>query len=82
MPPVPSALRCSKQARDILDRTRRVHICYSGNLWVWEDLFMKAFILACAAAIVIAIVGGVALNSVPDSSEKAFSSSTGVRLGA
>ena len=43
---------------------------------------MKAFILACAAAIVIAIVGGVALNSVPDSSEKAFSSSTGVRLGA
>jgi hypothetical protein len=43
---------------------------------------MKAFILACAAAIVIAIVGGVALNSVPDSSEKAFTSSTGVRLGA
>jgi hypothetical protein len=43
---------------------------------------MKAFILACAAAIVIAVVGGVVLNSVPDSSEKAFSSSTGVRLGA
>jgi hypothetical protein len=50
------------------------------NLWVWEDLFMKAFILACAAAIVIAVVGGVALNSVPDSAEKAFSSPTGVSL--
>ena len=36
---------------------------------------MKAFILACAAAIVIAVVGGVALNSVPDSAEKAFTSS-------
>ena len=34
---------------------------------------MKAFILACAAAIVIAVVGGVALNSMPDSAEKAFS---------
>ena len=43
---------------------------------------MKAFILACAAAIVIAVVGGAALNSMPDSAEKAFSSSTGVRLGA
>ena len=82
MRPMPSALRCNKRARDILDRTQRVHICYSRDQWVWEDLFMKAFILACAAAIVIAVVGGVALNSVPDSAEKAFSSPTGVRLGA
>lgn len=43
---------------------------------------MKAFIMACVAAIVIAVVGVVALNSVPDSTEKAFTSSTGVRLGA
>ena len=43
-------------------------------------MFMKAFIIACVAAIVIAVVGGVALNSVPDSAEKAFSSSTGVSL--
>jgi hypothetical protein len=43
---------------------------------------MKAFIMACAAAVVIAVIGVVALNSVPDSAEKAFSSSTGVRLGA
>ncbi|MFZ0053811.1 MAG: hypothetical protein WBV66_07820 [Pseudolabrys sp.] len=43
---------------------------------------MKAFIMACVAAVVIAIVGGVALNSVPDSAQKAFSSPTGVRLGA
>lgn len=43
---------------------------------------MKAFLIACAAAIIIAVVGGVVLNGVPDSSENAFSSSTGVRLGA
>ncbi len=27
---------------------------------------MKAFIVACVAAIVIAVVGGVALNRVPE----------------
>lgn len=43
---------------------------------------MKTFIVACVVAIVIAAIGGVALNSVPDTAEKAFSSSTGVRLGA
>jgi len=43
---------------------------------------MKVFIMASVAAIVIAVIGVVALNSVPDSAEKAFSSSTGVRLGA
>lgn len=43
---------------------------------------MKTFLIACAAAIVIAVIGGVVLNSVPDSAEQAFSSSTGVRLGA
>jgi len=43
---------------------------------------MKAFIIACAAAIVIAVLGSVVLNSVPGSAEEAFSSSTGVRLGA
>ena len=35
---------------------------------------MKAFIVACVVAVVIAVIGGVALNSVPDSAEKAFSS--------
>ncbi|HMA55166.1 MAG TPA: hypothetical protein VKP52_00335 [Pseudolabrys sp.] len=43
---------------------------------------MKAFIMACVAAVIIAVIGGVALNSVPDSAEKAFSSSTGVHFGA
>jgi hypothetical protein len=43
---------------------------------------MKTFLIACAAAIVIAVIGGVVLSSVPDSAENAFSSSTGVRLGA
>jgi hypothetical protein len=43
---------------------------------------MKTFMMACAAAIVIAIVSVVILNTVPDSAEQAFSSPTGVRLGA
>lgn len=43
---------------------------------------MKAFVMACAAAVIIAIVGVVVLNTIPDSSEHEFSSSTGVRLGA
>jgi len=43
---------------------------------------MKTFIMACVAAIVIAVIGGVVLNSVPDSAQNAFSSSASVRLGA
>lgn len=43
---------------------------------------MKAFIIACAAAIVIAIIGGVVLSGVQEPVDKAFTSSTGVRLGA
>ena len=43
-------------------------------------MFMKAFIMACVAAIVIAVIGVVVLNRVPDSAEKAFSSPTGVSL--
>jgi len=43
---------------------------------------MKMFIMACVAAIVIAVIGGVALNSVQEPVAKAFSSSTGVDLGA
>mgnify|MGYP001587395152 CR=1 FL=1 len=42
---------------------------------------MKTFIIACAAAIVIAIIGGVVLNSIQVPVDKAFSTS-GVRLGA
>ncbi len=42
---------------------------------------MKTFVIACAAAIIIAIIGGVALNKVPDSSASAFSTQY-VRLGA
>jgi len=43
---------------------------------------MKSFLAACVIAIILAVIGGVVLNSVPDTAEKAFSSSTGVRLGA
>ena len=43
---------------------------------------MKTFIVACVAAVVIAVVGVLVLSSVPDTAEKAFSSATSVRLGA
>jgi hypothetical protein len=43
---------------------------------------MKSFIVACAVAIVIAVIGGVVLGTVPDSAEHAFSSASSVRLGA
>jgi len=39
MRPAPNALRCSKRARDILDRAQRIYICYSQSLWVWEDVY-------------------------------------------
>jgi len=42
---------------------------------------MKTFIIACAAAIVLAVIGGVVLNGVQESSETAFSTNA-VRLGA
>jgi hypothetical protein len=43
---------------------------------------MRAFVMACAAAIIIAVVGVVVLNAIPDSAEYKFTSPTGVRLGA
>jgi hypothetical protein len=42
---------------------------------------MKVFLMACAAAIIIAVIGGVVLNTVQEPADKAFST-TGVRLGA
>ncbi|HEY1473647.1 MAG TPA: hypothetical protein VGF53_06145 [Pseudolabrys sp.] len=42
---------------------------------------MKTFIIACVAAVVIAIIGGVVLNSIQQPADKAFSTE-GVRLGA
>ncbi|HEY5380249.1 MAG TPA: hypothetical protein VIJ78_12035 [Pseudolabrys sp.] len=42
---------------------------------------MKTFIIACAAAIILAIVGGFVLNGVQEPVDKAFSSNS-VRLGA
>jgi len=43
---------------------------------------MKAFIIACVAAIIIAVIGGVVLNSVQEPADKAFTSDSSVRLGA
>jgi hypothetical protein len=41
---------------------------------------MKTFIIACVAAIVIAAIGGVVLNSIQERADEAFSTSA-VRLG-
>lgn len=38
--------------------------------------------VACAAAIVIAVISGAVLNGIQEPVDKAFSSSTSVRLGA
>jgi len=42
---------------------------------------MKTFIVACVAAVLIAVIGGVVLNSIQEPVDKAFTTS-GVRLGA
>jgi hypothetical protein len=42
---------------------------------------MKAFVIACVAAVIIAVIGGVVLNSIQEPVDKAFST-TSVRLGA
>ncbi len=42
---------------------------------------MKTFIIACAAAIIIAIVGGVVLSGIQVPADKAFTTDA-VRLGA
>ena len=41
---------------------------------------MKTFIVACVAAIIIAVIGGVVLSGIQEPAEKAFST-TGMRLG-
>jgi hypothetical protein len=42
---------------------------------------MKTFLIACVAAIVIAVIGGVALSGIQQSADKAFTTEA-VRLGA
>ena len=43
---------------------------------------MKVFLISAVTAVVLAIIGGVVLNSIQEPVDKAFTSSTGVRLGA
>ena len=50
----------------------------TGRIGIWGKL-MKSFVLACVAAIAIAAVAGVVLNSVQKPADEAFST-TGVRL--
>jgi len=40
---------------------------------------MKTFVIACAAAIVLAVIGGVVLGEIQKNADTAFST-TGVRL--
>jgi len=42
---------------------------------------MKTFVIACVVAVIIAVIGGIVLNSVQEPVDKAFTT-TGVRLGA
>jgi hypothetical protein len=42
---------------------------------------MRSFLIAVAAAIIVAIAGGIVLSNVPDSASQAFSTPY-VRLGA
>ena len=42
---------------------------------------MKAFIMAVVAAVIIAVIGGVVLNTMQEPVDKAFTT-TAVRLGA
>ena len=43
---------------------------------------MKAFLVACVIAVVIAAVGGLVLNSVQEQADKAFAMPDSVRIGA
>lgn len=43
---------------------------------------MKTFIIACVAAVVIAVVGAVALSKYQEPVDEAFASPSSVRLGA
>jgi hypothetical protein len=43
---------------------------------------MKTFIIACVAAIIIAVIGGLVLNGMQEPVDKAFTSESSVRLGA
>ena len=45
-----------------------------------ESVIMKAFLLACVSAVIIAIIGAVVLNGIQDSADQAFTTSA-VRLG-
>ena len=80
----PRALRCSKPADAracLLDRARRFG-CYRLEFGLGRGTkIMKRFIIACAAAIVIAVIGGVVLNSVQEPADQAFTSPD-ARLGA
>ncbi len=42
---------------------------------------MKSFIVACIAAVLLAVIGSFALSAFQESADKAFST-TSVRLGA
>ncbi len=43
---------------------------------------MKTFLLACVAAIVIAVIGGFVLNGVQKPADKGYTYGDSVRLGA
>lgn len=42
---------------------------------------MKTFLIACVAAIVTAVIGGVVLSGIQQPADKAFTTGDSVRLG-
>ena len=66
-----------------LDRNLPTYNYYRQTLWGWEreQKAMQSFLIACAAAIVIAIIGGVVLDGMQEPVSKAYTTQY-VRLGA
>ena len=54
-------------------------ICYCYGYSIWMGNAMKSFFAACLVAIVLAVIGGYALESAQQTAENAFNE-TGVRL--
>jgi hypothetical protein len=68
-------LRCRKA----MTGTHHHKICYGCGLFNLNEEPMKPFLAACAVAIVLAIIGSYALESVQQTAEHAFNE-TGAKL--
>jgi ABC-type uncharacterized transport system permease subunit len=51
-----------------------------GSSGLLEEATMKSFIIACVAALVIAICGALVLNAIQEPSSEAYTSASSVRI--